>query len=197
MLKHLAPFTPWFIVACASTKPVPEPTFHDLTWAFDETLIGPAVVVDISARAAADPDALLTVADLTAWEKAHGEIADGSILLVRSGWGSRWPDKRRYLGTDTPGDTANLHFPGIAPSAAEWLVEHRHVSAVGIDTPSMDHGPSKDFKTHQVFGAHDIPGLENVAHLELLPPRGATLYAIPMKIRGGSGGPCRIFATLP
>lgn len=160
-------------------------------------LIGPAVVVDISERAERDPDTQLLPADLERWEARHGAIPSGAILLVRTGWGQRWPDRRRYLGTDRTGNGAirDLHFPGISPAAAEWLVARREVRAVGIDTASLDHGPSQDFRTHQILFQRGIPGLENVAQLDRLPPLGATVYAIPMKIRGGSGAPCRIFAT--
>ena len=174
--------------------------FAEGTRAADEIpvadLIGPAVVIDISKAAAANPDATLTAADLQAWEKQHGAITAGTIVLVHSGWGSRWGDKKRYLGTDKAGDTQNLHFPGIARGAAEMLVQ-RKVKAVGIDTPSLDHGPSRDFIAHRVLLAANIYGLENVAELGRLPPRGATVIALPMKIRGGTGGPARIIAVLP
>lgn len=169
------------------------------SWSVDqiplERLMGPAVVVDISARAQADADALLRPADLIAWEAKHGPIPPGAIVLVHTGWGARWPDKRRYLGTDVAGDVANLHFPGIGPEAATWLVTERRIDAVGIDTPSIDRGQSKDFRSHVIFGEHNVPGLENVANLDRLPPIGAMIYALPMKIGGGSGAPCRIFAT--
>jgi kynurenine formamidase len=159
-------------------------------------LIGPAVVIDISAAAASNADALLTPADIHGWEREHGRLPADAILLVRSGWGRHWGDRKAYLGTDKPGDTANLHFPGIASDAAELLVQ-RGVDAVGIDTASIDHGPSKDFMTHRILNAADIYGLENVANLDRLPATGATVIALPMKIGGGSGGPVRIVAILP
>jgi kynurenine formamidase len=154
------------------------------------------VVIDISQAAAANPDALLEVADIVAFEQAHGEITPGTIVLVRTGWASRWPDRKRYLGDDTPGDASNLHFPGIGEAAARALVE-RKVAAVGIDTASTDHGPSKNFITHQVLGAAEIPAFENLASLAELPPRGAWIIALPVKIGGGSGGPVRVVAVLP
>jgi kynurenine formamidase len=159
-------------------------------------LIGPAVVIDISA-AAQNRDYSLTAADLDAWEAAHGAIPDGAIVLVRTGWGKFWPDKKRYLGSDIPGDTAHLHFPGIGRDAAEWLVARRKAVGVGIDTASLDHGPSADFITHRVLNGAGIYGLENVANLEQVPVTGATVIALPMKIKGGSGGPVRLIAILP
>lgn len=159
-------------------------------------LIGPAVVIDMSAAAAQSPDALLAVSDIDAFERAHGAIAPGTIVLVRTGWAARWPDRRRYLGDDTPGDTSKLHFPGISRAAAEALVA-RGIAAVGIDTASIDHGPSRDFIAHQVLMKADIPAFENLAALDALPPRGVLLIALPMKIGGGSGGPLRAVAVLP
>lgn len=173
--------------------------FAEGRWSVDEIplehLVGPAVVVDISEKAAHNPDAQLTPRDLAAWEAEHGRIPYGAILMVYTGWGKYWGDRRRYLGTDRPGDVENLHFPGIHPAAAEWLAVNRTIRGVGIDTPSVDYGPSRDFRTHRILYEHNLYGLENVANLDKLPVKGATVYAIPMKIRGGSGGPCRIFAT--
>lgn len=159
-------------------------------------LVGPAVVIDISAACANDADYRLRVEDIAAWEKQHGTIPAGTIVLVRTGWGKFWPEKKKYLGDDTPGRTTELHFPGIAREAAELLVA-RGVDGVGIDTASMDYGPSRDFPTHRVLAAANIYGLENVANLEKLPATGATLIALPMKIKGGTGAPARIIAVLP
>ncbi len=160
-------------------------------------LVGPAIVIDISALSARDSDYRLTVNDLVSWEKANGRIPDNSIVLIHTGWGRFWGDKKKYLGTDVPGDTANLHFPGISRAAAEFLARERKPDGVGIDTPSLDHGPAKDFITHQVLNGANIYGLENVANLDRLPATGATLIALPMKIKGGTGGPTRIIAILP
>ena len=159
-------------------------------------LAGPANVIDVSAKAAADHDYRVTRDDILAWEKANVAIAKGSIVVIRTGWGQYWPDRKQYLGSDVPGDTAHLHFPGLARDAAELLVE-RGVSGVGIDTASMDHGPSADFIVHQILTAANIYGLENVANAASLPATGATLIALPMKIENGSGGPVRIVALLP
>lgn len=163
-----------------------------------ESLIGPAVVVDVSAQAEANADYRLTVADLEAWEAAHDRLPAGTIVLVRTGWSTRWPDRVRYLGTDKVGVEAvpALHFPGIDSAAARWLVG-RGARAVGIDTPSLDYGQSTTFDSHQILFAANIPGFENVAHLEDLPVRNAWIVALPMKIKGGSGGPLRIVAAVP
>jgi kynurenine formamidase len=160
-------------------------------------LIGPAVVVDISAACARDRDYSLRAADLDAFEAAHGAIPDGAIVLIRTGWGRFWPDKEAYLGSDAPGDTEHLHFPGIGRDAAEWLVARRKVSGVAIDTASLDHGPSRDFFAHRVLNGAGLYGIENVADLDRVPATGATAIALPMKIKGGSGGPVRLIAILP
>jgi kynurenine formamidase len=162
-----------------------------------QQLIGPAVVIDVRTQATKDADYRVTVADLEAWEKQHGRIPTGAIVLMLSGWGARWPDKKRYLGTDQPGDVANLHFPGFSREAAEFLVSQRDIDAIGVDAPSIDYGQSKDFIVHQVINGANKPGLENVANLEKLPATSATLIALPMKIAKGSGGPVRIIGILP
>ena len=159
--------------------------------------VGPAVVVDVSKQATEDRDYRLTRADLEAWEKEHGQIPPHAIVLMRSGWGRFWPDRARYLGTAVPGDVTHLHFPGFSKEAAVWLVHERSPGAIGVDTASMDHGPSTDFPVHQVVGAANVPTFENVAHLDLLPPEGATIVALPMKIAGGTGAPLRIVGFLP
>ena len=160
-------------------------------------LVGSAVVIDISKVCEKEPDYRLTVDDIAIWEKSNGMIPADSIVLVRTGWGKFWPDKKKYLGTDKPGDVENLHFPGISREAAETFVQQRKIDGVGIDTASMDYGQSKDFIVHQILNGANIYGLENIANLERLPARGAGLIALPMKIKGGTGGPARIIAVLP
>ena len=162
-----------------------------------EKTIGPAVVIDVRRKAEIERDYLLTVDDIRSWEKRNGRLPKGVIVLMHSGWGKYWGDRKRYLGTDEPGNVSDLHFPGFSKEAAEFLIKQRSVKAVGIDTPSIDHGPSRDFLAHQVFGAANVPTFENVAALEKLPAKGTTVFAIPMKIKGGSGAPLRIFALLP
>jgi len=159
-------------------------------------LIGPALVIDISDKARADPDALLEVADIEAFERAHGAIEPQSLVLVRTDWSASWPKRREYMGSDVPGDVEHLHFPGVSPEAARALVARR-IGAVGIDTASIDHGPSRDFQTHRVLMEASTPAFENLNALARLPARGAFVVALPMDIRSGSGGPLRVVAFLP
>jgi kynurenine formamidase len=160
-------------------------------------MIGPAAVIDFSARAANDPDATLSVDDISRYEAAFGKIPGGAIVVARSGWGKFWPDKNRYLGTDKPGDVAGLRFPGFSAQAAEFLLNNRNVKAIAIDTASMDPGISKDFPVHRLWLGANKPGFENLANADRLPPKGATLFCIPMKMGDGTGAPTRIFALLP
>lgn len=159
--------------------------------------IGPGVVIDVKGKAEADPDYELKLADIRAWERSHEKIPPGAIVLIHTGWGRHWGDRKSYFGTDEPEDVIHLHFPGLSKEAAEFLVRERKIDAVGIDGPSIDHGPARDFAVHQILGGAEVPILENVAGLDRLPPTGATIFAIPMKIQGGSGAPLRIFALLP
>lgn len=162
-------------------------------------LVGPAVVVDVTAPAGADADYRVTVEDLQRWEASHGPIAPGSLVLLRTGFSTRWPDAARYLGTAERGAdaVAKLHFPGLHPDAATWLVRTRKVGAVGIDTASIDRGQSTQFETHRVLAAANVPAFENLTRLEALPARGALVFALPMKVGGGSGAPLRAVALVP
>jgi kynurenine formamidase len=160
--------------------------------------VGPAVVVDVRSKASADRDYLVSVADIQAFEAANGQIARDTIVLLRTGWSTRWPDAARYLGTAQRGEAAvpNLHFPGLDPEAARFLVEQRRIRAVGIDTASIDRGQSTDFQAHRVLAAAQVPVFENVANVNRLPAEGFHVIALPMKIEGGSGGPLRAMAIV-
>lgn len=160
-------------------------------------LVAPAVVIDVAKKAAADPDYRLSVADVRAWEKAHGTVPGGAIVLLRTGWSARWPDRKRYFGDDAPGDASNLHFPSFGAEAAALLVRDRRVGALGVDTASIDPGASKDFPVHRLAAEANVPGLENLTGLGALPESGAWVIALPMKIAGGSGGPLRAIALVP
>jgi kynurenine formamidase len=162
-------------------------------------LTGEAIVIDVSEKALKNPDYLVSVEDFVSWEEKHGKIKDGSIILLRTGFGDYWPDKEKYLGTSEKGAdaVAKLHFPGLGPEAAKWLVENRQINAIGLDTASIDFGQSQYFRAHQILFEQNIPAFENVANLDKLPATGAYVIALPMKIKDGSGAPLRIVAILP
>jgi kynurenine formamidase len=162
-----------------------------------ERLVAPAVMIDVS-EGSADPDYLISVDDFRRWEAQYGPIPDGHILLLRTGFARFWPNRETYMGTAERGEDAvpKLHFPGIAPEAAEWLIANRNIAAIGLDTASIDRGQSADFKTHRILFAANIPAFENVADMSALPATGFSVMALPMKIAGGSGGPLRIVAVV-
>jgi kynurenine formamidase len=161
-------------------------------------LTGKAVVIDVSEKALADRDYLIDSVAVLAWEQEHGKIPAQTMVLFRTGYGKFYPDRKGYFGTAKTGTEAipELHFPGIQPETALWLAKSRNVKAVGLDTPSLDYGQSKDFAAHQALMENQIPGFENVANLDQLPATGIYVLALPMKIKGGSGGPLRIIATV-
>jgi kynurenine formamidase len=163
-----------------------------------EQLTGSAVVIDITNKVKSNKDYLISIQDVEAWETKYGKIPDGSIVLFKTGFGKYYSDAAAYLGTTEKGEKgiANLHFPGIDPALSEWLVKNRKIKAVGLDTASVDYGQSKDFRTHQILYAANIIGFENVANLDKLPETGAYVFALPMKIKGGSGAPLRIIAWM-
>lgn len=163
-----------------------------------EKLVGEASVIDVSDEALKDPDYLISIADIESWEKNNGRLEDNTLLFFRTGYGAFYPDKEKYLGTSRRGEegVAALHFPALDPEAAEWLVKNRQVKAVGLDVASVDYGQSADFRTHRILYEQNIPGFENVANLDKLPVKGAMVFALPMKIKGGSGGPLRIVAWI-
>ena len=163
-----------------------------------EQLIGQAVVIDVTKQCAGNPDYLVSVADFEAFEKQNGRIADGTIVLLRTGFGKFYPDRKKYLGTDERGADAvpKLHFPGLDRAAARWLTQNRLIKAIGLDTASIDRGQSTLFESHRTLFDKNIPAFENVANMDQLPVKGFTVIALPMKIKGGSGGPLRIIAVL-
>ena len=164
-----------------------------------EKLTGEAVVINVSDKALKDPDYQISIADVENWEKTNGKLVDDIMVLFHTGYGSFYPDAKKYLGTDERGAAAvaKLHFPGIHPDLASWFVKNRKIKAVGLDVASVDYGQSKDFKTHQILYEQNISGFENVANLDKLPVKGAYIVALPMKIKGGSGAPLRIVAIVP
>ncbi len=169
-------------------------------WTADQiplsSLTGEAAVIDVQNQTNVNADYLINTEDVLNWEKTNGKLTDDILLFFRTGWGKYYPNAAQYLGTAEKGDSAisKLHFPSIHPDLADWLVKNRKVKAVGIDVASVDYGQSKDFRTHQILYKENIVGFENLANLDSLPARGAYVIALPMKIKGGSGGPLRIIA---
>jgi len=164
-----------------------------------EQLIGQGVVIRITKKVKEDRNYQFSVKDILDWEQKHGIIPENSILLIDTGSSKFWPNGKEYMGTEERGLEAvkKLKFPGIHPDAAKFLATKRKIKAVGLDTPSIDFGGSKLFKTHQILFEKNIPGFENVANLDKLPTKGFMIIALPMKIKGGSGGPLRIVAFIP
>eukprot|EP00092_Neocalanus_flemingeri_P031527 GFUD01034238.1.p2 GENE.GFUD01034238.1~~GFUD01034238.1.p2 ORF type:complete len:266 (+),score=88.38 GFUD01034238.1:143-940(+) len=166
-----------------------------------ERLTGPGVRISIEERVQKDLDTGLVVEDILTWEEQHGEVPEGAVVIIHTGHGRWYGDKVKYLGRpaelDLPeNDTEHLHFPGVEPAAAEWLVRNRNIVGLGIDTPSTSNGQSRDYKTHQVLGEANIWGLENMARTEELPSTGFVVYNMVHKLEGGSGGPTRVIAIL-
>jgi kynurenine formamidase len=156
-------------------------------------LFGPAVVIDVRAESGQDADYQLSPTRVEEWEKRHARIPEGAIVLLRTGWSSRWPDVQKYRNQDAKG---KMHFPGFSAEAAKLLIG-RKVSGLGCDTLSIDYGASEDFAVHHLSLGAGLYHLENLADLSDLPETGAFLVVAPIKLEGGSGGPVRVFALLP
>lgn len=154
----------------------------------------PAIVIDVSVAAKSNPDYRVTVQDLKDWEKVNGAMPAGCAVFFRTGWAQRWPSQKDYMNQDAQGV---MHFPGLSVEAARYLVDRVHPVAIGIDTASIDYGPSQNFEVHHLTMSAGLYHLENVANLERLPARGACVVALPMKLVGGSGSPTRVLALLP
>jgi kynurenine formamidase len=163
-------------------------------WSVDqipvERLYRPGIRIDVSAKATGNPDYQVTPADIRDFESAHGRIPEGAIALVATGWDRFWPDRARYMNARA----GVKHFPGLSVDAVTLLARERRVAGIGIDTPSIDHGPSTTFDAHKVSMALNVFHLENAARLTTLPASGFTVVVAPLAIAGGSGGPTRVFA---
>lgn len=158
-----------------------------------ERLFGPAILFDVCEAAAKEPDYELSAECVGHWESAHGQIPAGSIALLRSGWSLRWPDAIRYRNEDSAG---RMHFPGFSEDAARLLID-RGAFGIGVDTMSVDPGQSEDYRVHRLTLGAGLYQIENLADLGAVPEAGAFLVVAPLKLQGGSGGPCRVFAILP
>ena len=162
-----------------------------------DRMVGAGIRIDVTEQCGRDRDYRVTISDLERWEAEHGRIPNQAIVLLNTGYARFWPNRKDYLGTDSRGQEGvrGLHFPGLHPEAAAWLVRERHVKAVGIDTASIDYGQSTKFETHVALLSHNVPVFENLADLGRLPDKGFDIIALPMKISGGTGGPLRIIAV--
>jgi kynurenine formamidase len=156
-------------------------------------LFGAAVVIDVRAESSKDADYQLPAARIEDFEKKYGRIPEGAIVLLRTGWASRWPDVQKYRNQDAKG---KMHFPGFSVEAAKALIS-RKVSGLGCDTLSIDYGASEDFAVHHVSLGAGLYHLENLADLSELPEASASLIVAPIKLQGGSGGAARVFAIIP
>jgi len=168
-----------------------QPAVHELT---PSQLFAPGVCIDVSLACETDADHRLMVEEIETWEREHGRIPEGAVVLLRTGWGRHWTHFDRYKNQDARG---KMHFPGYSAEAATFLIKSRKARGLGIDTLSIDHGLSTDFAVHHIVNAAGRYGLENVANLPQLPARGFALIIAPIKVENGTGGPTRIFAILP
>lgn len=157
------------------------------------TLVVPLAVIDVAAKAARDADYLLARQDLVEWETKNGPLPAGCCVAMHAGWAQHLGNPAKYTGKDSAG---TFHFPGFAAEAAEWLIQERRVAGLAVDTLSLDHGPSKDFKTHTLWLPSGRWGLENVANLDRVPAVGATLVVGLAKIKDATGGPARLIALV-
>jgi kynurenine formamidase len=156
-------------------------------------------VIDVSEKCISNRDYQVSIDDFTQWEAKNGIIPENSIILLFTDYGKYYPDKIKYIGTAKRGAEAlpYLHFPGLSPEAAQWLADNRNINMIGLDTPSIDYGQSSVFETHQILLKNDILIIENVANMDKLPLIGTTIFAFPMKIKGGSGAPLRLVGLVP
>jgi kynurenine formamidase len=160
-------------------------------------LVGPAVVIDKSAEAAANPDYLLTIEDIRGWEAQHGPLPEGGWLLLRSGWDARAHDQAAFLNANESGP----HTPGIETQTARWLAEESPIIGIGVETVGTDAGTAHSFDPpfpchYFMLGAGKY-GLTQLANLDRLPPTGSVLIAAPLKITDGTGSPARVLALVP
>lgn len=164
-----------------------------------DRMVGAGIRIDVTEQCGRDRDYRVTISDLERWESEHGRLPNQAIVLLNTGYARFWPGRKDYLGTDLRGQEGvrTLHFPGLHPETAVWLVRERQVKAVGIDTASIDYGQSTKFETHIALLSQNVPVFENLSNLHDLPARDFDVIALPMKIAGGTGGPLRIIAVVP
>lgn len=162
-----------------------------------EKLIGPGVIIDVKSKARANPDYRVSVSDVEEWESRFGQIPKGAVVIMNSGWHAYYPNKTLVFNTQTPADPSTFHFPAWHEDAVTWLINKRSIHVLGVDTPSTDYGQSTTFPVHVILGKANVPGAENVANLDAIPNVGSIIFVAVTKIYDGSGGPARVFATIP
>ena len=171
--------------------------FAHTLWTVDqiptERLIAPLVVLDVSINVERHADYQISVEDIAKWEQIHNQIPLGSVVIARTGWDSNWHSVKAYRNADRKG---TMHFPGYSSDAAKFLVEGRNTLGLGIDTPNIDYGPSKDFPVRQYTLAHSVYQLENVTNLDRAPATGGMIVVAPTKLESGYSGPVRILALV-
>jgi len=171
--------------------------FTEGSWTVDqipnERLIAPLVVIDISTKAVRNPDYQLSMDDVAAWEREHGNVPPGAIVMANTGWSNKWKSPIDYRNPDTSGD---MHFPGFSFEAARFLVEARSIFGLGIDTMGVDYGASRNYPVRRFTSARGVYQLQNVANLDLVPRSGAIVIASPQKVEGSMEAPVRITALL-
>jgi len=159
-----------------------------------EQRVVPAAVIDVRAKCAADPDYRLSVADVQAWEAVNGQLQPGTFVIMFTGWETKWSDPKAFINQDGKG---NLHFPGFAKAATLWLVNQRQIAGVGIDTHGVDPGLDTSYATNTEMAKTHKIAIECMAHLDKLPPTGATLVLGPLALQHGSGSPLSVMALVP
>lgn len=160
-------------------------------------LVGPGVIIDVQEKSKKDHDYRVSIKDLKEWEANFGQIPDGAIVVMNSGWYSRYPNKNLVFNTEKFDDHTTFHFPGWHVDTVLWLINNRVVKAVGVDTPSNDYGQSTEYLVHRLVAKSGLVGVENVANLDAIPQVGSTIFLPVIKLHDGSGGPVRAFATIP
>jgi kynurenine formamidase len=166
-------------------------------WSVDqippERLVRPGFCIPVEEKVRGNEDYQLSLADVKAFESREGPIAEGAVVLVATGWDRRLREPGGYMNERG----GVKHFPGISVEAAAYLARERKVAGIGIDTPSVDYGPSEKYETHHTTMPENVYHIENATRLTELPARGFTVVVAPIKLAGGSGGPTRVFALLP
>ncbi|VDH99633.1 Hypothetical predicted protein [Mytilus galloprovincialis] len=175
--------------------------FNQYSWTTHQIpidhLVGPGVIIDVKDKVKNDLDYRVTVADIEKWEENNGRIPNGAIVIMNSGWHERYPDKKRVFNTEDPIDTKTFHFPSWHEDTVAWMVAHRTIHVLGVDTPSLDYGQSRKFPVHVLISSENICGLENVGYLDRIPASGTIISIGAMKTENGSGCPARVIALIP